>query len=179
MRIITPELFQKLLDASAIRSRIKREVRFATAVAAMQDDDWTTTELIAIGDRSGNKGVLILEDDEANLYPAGYEISRGMTSSSGKAQPIICDFCRTWQTGSRSGSVTIHKPGRDTGSISFLCCADLQCSRHVRNLTEASKTSRAQMREDMDNEHRIARLQRRIKEITTVLGIEPINSRDL
>ena len=177
MRIITPELFQELIDATVIRPRIKREVRFSNAVAGIGDDDWDTIELIAMSDRAGNKGIIILEDDESNLYAAGYEISRGITSSTGKAQPIICDFCRTWQTGSRSGSVTIHKPGRDTGSISFLCCADLQCSRHVRNLTSASKTSRAQLREDMDNDQRVQRLKLRIKEITKLLGIAPFPSK--
>ncbi len=173
MRILSPELFQQVINATVIRPRIKREVRFATATTQLSDEDWHTTELLAISDRAGNKGILLLEDIDNNLYAAGYEVSRGITSSNGKAQPIICDFCRTWQTGSRSGSVTLHKPGRDAGSISFLCCADLQCSRHVRNLTPASKTSRSQLREDMDNDQRVARLRTRIKEIAGQLGIQP------
>lgn len=173
MRKISAELFQQLIDAATISPRIKREVRFTNATTQLSDEDWQNTELLAIPDRAGNKGILLLEDSEAALYAAGYEISRGMMSSSGKAQPIICDFCRTWQTGSRSGSVTVFKPGRNAGSISFLCCADLQCSRHVRNLTAASRASRAQLREDMDNEQRVARLKRRIKEITALVGTEP------
>ncbi len=171
MRTIPLELFQTLVASSAIRPRIKRDVRFVNATS---NQDWGISELIPVGDRSGNKGIIILEDDEANLYLAGYELSRGLTSSTGKAQPIICDFCRTWQTGSRSGSITIHRPGRDTGAISFLCCADLRCSEHVRSLTSASRTSRAQLREDMNNDQRIARLKVRIREIAQLLGLQPI-----
>ena len=174
MRILSPELFQQVINATVIRPRIKREVRFANATAQLSDEDWRTTELLAISDRAGNKGILLLEDIDNNLYAAGYEVSRGITSSNGKAQPIICDFCRTWQTGSRSGSVTLQKPGRDTGSISFLCCADLECSKHVRNLTAASRTSRSQLREDLDNDQRIARLKQRLIEVSTILGLTPI-----
>lgn len=144
-------------------------------VGDFSDEEWAKTELLGVPDRSGNKGVLLL-DDGANLYAAGYELSRGIVSASGKAQPIICDFCRTWQTGTRSGSITLTKPQRDSGSITFLCCADLLCSRHVRNETNAAKTSRAQLREDMSNEERQARLQQRIAEISRVVGLLPIES---
>lgn len=89
MRTIPLELFQTLVASSAIRPRIKRDVRFVNATS---NQDWGISELIPVGDRSGNKGIIILEDDEANLYLAGYELSRGLTSSTGKAQPIICDF---------------------------------------------------------------------------------------
>jgi hypothetical protein len=171
MRKITQELFQTLLDGASIRPRIKREVRFTTSVAHLDDEAWHRTELLPISDRAGNKGVLLMQWGE-QICTAAYEISRGITSSTGKAQPIICDFCRTWQTGSRSGSITLYKPGRDAGSISFLCCADLECSKHVRNLTSAAKTSRAQLREDLDNDQRIARLKQRLQEVSELLGLE-------
>lgn len=171
MRKITQELFQTLLDGASIRPRIKREVRFTTSVAHLDDEAWHRTELLPISDRAGNKGVLLMQWDE-QICAVAYEISRGITSSTGKAQPIICDFCRTWQTGSRSGSITLYKPGRDAGSISFLCCADLECSKHVRNLTSAAKTSRAQLREDLDNDQRVARLTQRLQEVSELLGLE-------
>lgn len=170
MQKITQESFTELLSSAAIRPRIKREVRFTTST---QGEAWDTSELVAVSDRAGNKGVLLLSDGQ-NLYATEYEISRGITSKTGKAQPIICDFCRTWQTGSRSGSVTLQKSGRGAGSISFLCCADLACSQHVRNLTSAAKTSRSQLREDMTPEQRIERLEARIAEIAQLLGLTPV-----
>ena len=157
MRQLTSELFQKLLEQAPIRPRVKREVRFVSSVTGMDDGQWAATELIAISDRAGNKGVLVFEADDEQVFLASYELKRGITSSTGKAQPIICDFCRTWQTGSRSGSITLDKPGRDAGSITFLCCADLQCSRHARSLTDAAKTSRSQLREDLTDEQRVER----------------------
>jgi hypothetical protein len=172
MRKITQELFQTLLDGASIRPRIKREVRFTTSVAHLDDESWARTELLPIADRAGNKGILLMQQGE-QICMVAYEISRGITSSTGKAQPIICDFCRTWQTGSRSGSITLYKPGRDAGSISFLCCADLECSKHVRNLTSAARTSRAQLREDIDNDQRVARLKQRLQEVSELLGLEP------
>ena len=174
MRKITSDLFQQILDQSSIKPRVKREVRFVSSVAGMDDSLWQQTEFIPISDRSGNKGVLIIEFDN-KLYATSYEISRGITSQTGKAQPIICDFCKTWQTGSRSGSITLQRPGRDTGSIAFLCCADLLCSQHVRNLTSAAKTSRSQLREDLSNEQRVARLSRRLEEVCGLLGLSPLD----
>lgn len=140
----------------------------------MDDEAWAQTELIPISDRAGNKGVFVMEYG-GHLYATAYEISRGITSSTGKAQPIICDFCRTWQTGSRSGSITLQKLGRNSGSITFLCCADLLCGQHVRNLTSAAKTSRSQLREDMTIEQRVVRLEQRLKEVSTLLGLEALN----
>jgi len=173
MHILTQPQFDELMTQASIRPRMKREVRFAQSVGALSPDAWRDSELLAVSDRAGNKGVLLL-DSGAALYGVSYELSRGITSSNGKAQPIICDFCRTWQTGSRSGSVTLIKPVRDSGSVTFLCCADLECSRHVRNLTSAAKTSRSQLREDMSSEERIARLRSRIQEISELVGLTPV-----
>lgn len=174
MRKLTQELFQRLLDQTTIRPRVKREVRFTTSAALLSDEDWPITELLAISDRAGNKGVLIMQPEADELFMTSYELTRGLKSSTGRTQPIVCDFCRTWQTGGRSGSVTLAKPGRDTGSITFLCCADLRCSRHVRNLTSAAKTSRAQLREDMTDEQRVDRLRQRIKEICNLLALSAL-----
>lgn len=170
MKQLTAELFQTVLSDAPIRPKIKREVRFTTSVAHIADEDWALLELLPISDRAGNQGVLLVQFDE-RLFAVEYALKRGLTSSTGKAQPIICDFCRTWQTGSRAGSVTLQKPGRGQGSITFLCCADLQCSRHVRNLTDAAKTSRSQLREDITNEQRVARLKHRLEEILRQVGV--------
>lgn len=174
MKQLTQDEFNEVMNQASIRPRVKREVRFAQSTSGLSDEEWHETELLAVSDRAGNRGVLLLDSGEA-LYVAAYEVSRGITSSNGQAQPIICDFCRTWQTGSRSGSVTLMRPVRDSGSVTFLCCADLECSRHVRNLTSAAKTSRSQLREDMSNEERIERLRVRISAIAEQLALAPIN----
>jgi hypothetical protein len=49
----------------------------------------------------------------------------------------------------------------------------LECSKHVRNLTSAARTSRAQLREDIDNDQRVARLKQRLQEVSELLGLEP------
>jgi len=170
MKQLTKDQFDSLLQTAVIRPKIRREVRFAN-VAQLDEATWLHTEVLAVPDRSGNKGVLLLKATENALYVASYELKRGMTSSTGKAQPIICDFCRTWQTGTRAGSITLDKPGRANGSVTFLCCADLACSQHVRSLTSAARTSRSQLREDMTNEERIARLEQRINELAQVVEL--------
>lgn len=174
MHILTQSQFDELMNQASIRPRMKREVHFMQSVGTLSPEVWADTEVLAVSDRSGNKGVLLLDSGDA-LYGVSYELSRGITSSTGKAQPIICDFCRTWQTGSRSGSVTLTKPARDSGSVTFLCCADLECSRHVRNLTSAAKTSRSQLREDMSSEERVKRLRRRTQEISELVGLSPVS----
>lgn len=174
MQKLTQEVFQQVIDMAGIKPRIKREVRFTTSVAHLDDETWERTELLPIVDRAGNKGVLLFQIEVGEMFAVSFELSRGLTSSTGKAQAIICDFCRTWQTGSRSGSITLKKAGRETGSITFLCCADLECSRHVRNITSAAKTSRSQLREDIDTDQRISRLKHRLEEVASQLGISPV-----
>jgi hypothetical protein len=172
MKQLSLEQFNDLLGQTTIKPKLKREVRFVAAVDHMSNGDWEATELLAIPDRSGNKGVLII-GSETTYYMVGYELSRGITSKTGKAQPIICDFCRTWQTGSRSGSILFSKD-RSAKATGFLCCSDLLCSQHVRSLTSAARTSRSQLREDLDDAGRVERLQHRLEEIATRLALTPL-----
>lgn len=174
MKKIELEQFNELLEAARIKPRIKREVRFVASTAGMSDEEWEETELLAIADRSGNKGVLLLSL-ESGTYLLPYELSRGITSSTGRAQPIICDFCRTWQTGSRSGSIIFPKDSRSTKTVGFLCCADLACSQHVRSKTSAARTSRSQLREDLTDEQRVERLQKRLQEVVERLEATPVS----
>lgn len=164
MQSFTLESFNELLAVSPLKPRVKREVRFNASVGHMSDTEWAESELVAVTERSENKGVLIVSVDETTHLLA-YEIKRGMASNlTGRAQPIICDLCRTWQSGSRAGSVTFPLPGQQK-SISYLCCADLRCSAHVRSKTSASKTSRSQLREDISTEERVERLQKRLTQL--------------
>jgi hypothetical protein len=155
MRSISSEQFYDTLKlANGIKPRLKRELRFVTSTENITQDDWHDLELVSITDRSGLNGVLLLELD-ANLYILSYELSRRISDQTGRSKPVICDICRTWQAGSSSATITFRKDPRSYSSTTYLCCADLACSRHVRTKTYASVTSRAQLHEDLTNEQRL------------------------
>lgn len=157
---------------SSLKPRLKRELRFVTSTADFSEDDWASRELVAISDRSGNKGVLIISID-SGLYLVPYELKSGITSSStGRSQSIICDFCQTWQYGDKSASITFAVNAKT--NVSYLCCGDLKCSLHVRTMTNAAHTSRAQLREDLTNEKRIARLKSRLEGYVEKIGASPV-----
>lgn len=174
MKKLTADIFTQLVAASTAKPRLRRELRFTTSVEHIRDEQWKDLELIAITDRSGNTGVIIIEIDE-QTYVLPCEFKRGLSSSiSGRAQPITCDFCVTWQSGVRAGSVLFTNAKGSSVSIGYLCCGDLQCSSHVRGLTNAAKVSRAQLREDMTPEDRIERLKNNLRKVITNLQVEPI-----
>lgn len=177
MKKLSLEDFNLLVSAAEIRPRIAREIRFIPRTKHLTDEDWASSELLAVSDRSGNKGVLVISLEE-RYYVVPYEISAGITSSTGRAQPIICDFCRTWQTGGRSGSITF-RINRDGDSIGYLCCSDLLCSQHVRSKTLAARTSRSQLREDLVDEQRVERLRTRLEALVKQLHARPIQLESL
>lgn len=170
MRQLTLEQFNELLAETSIKPRTKRELRFVTSTAHLSSQDWEESELLNITDRTGNKGVLLIDIDE-NLHIVPYELSLGLRSqSTGRLSPVICDFCRTWQAGSGAASATFKKDPRSNDSIGYLCCGDLGCSSHVRTKTPASLCSRAQLREDLTNEQRVERLQNRLRRLVSELS---------
>lgn len=165
MKALDVESFTQLLTAAPIKPRLKKDVRFTVATSAMTPEDWNETELLAIPDRSGRRGVLLLAPG-SDVHIVAYEISKGMASKqTGRAQPVICDFCRTWQAGSGAGSITFSKNKQSLDSVGFLCCADLQCNKHVRGKTTAARLARAQLREDITDEQRVERLRKRLYDI--------------
>jgi len=167
--------FNQILEASTVKPRLKRELRFVTSTAPMLDNDWLGTEMIAVKDRSGNNGVLIVEID-SGMYVLPFSVkSLSVSAATGRAQPVICDLCVTWQSGSRAGSITFIGAKKSSSNVAYLCCADLACSKHVRTKTDASKISRAQLREDLDNEQRVARLKLRLEDMMKYLQAVPIN----
>ena len=171
---INIEKFQRIIDASIIKPRLKRELRFVTSTEKMSDSDWLETEMIAIKDRSGNNGVLIVSL-ESGLYALPFAIkSLSKSATTGRAQPIICDICMTWQSGSRAGSISFIGAKKASSNVAYLCCADLECSRHVRTRTDASKMSRAQLREDLDNTQRVQRLKNRLEDMVKYLQAVPV-----
>jgi hypothetical protein len=172
MRTFTQEEFNLLLPQVDIKPRLKKELRFVSSTSALAED-WANYEFIAITDRIGNSGALLLQPDDT-LFVAQYEIShRIVDSSTGRSRAIICDFCYTWQSGLNAASITfVHAVTKN--SISFLCCGDLACSQHVRTTTKASVVSRARLREDLSNDDRIARLKTRLTVKIEQLGLKAI-----
>jgi hypothetical protein len=167
MRKLTLSTFNELIAESSIKPRLKSELRFINSTEHLSDEEWEERELLAITDRNGNKGVLLVSLDE-DFYMLPYEIKTGIVSSStGRSQSVICDFCQTWQYGNKSGSISFVKSKKS--NVSYLCCADLKCSMHVRNKTIEAKTSRSQLREDLTTEQRIERLKNRVRGYVTQL----------
>ena len=161
MRTFTQDSFAELLKTADIKPRLKSELKFIKSTEDLLDD-WSEYELIAISDRTNDKGILLLEPEE-DLYIVQYELSRKVIDfKTGRRRAIICDFCYTWQPGSNAASITFSTNSKR--KIRFMCCADLKCSQHVRTLTKAAVVSRTQLRENMTNETRVLRLKQRLKE---------------
>ncbi|HSH18286.1 MAG TPA: FBP domain-containing protein [Candidatus Saccharimonadales bacterium] len=96
-------------------------------------------------------------------------MTRGILDKmTGRTIPVTCDFCATWQRGSDAARITFIHTNDESHTYSFLCCADLECSRHVRNKTAAAVLSRTQLHEDMTPQQRIDRLSANIRKILAV-----------
>lgn len=172
MRTLNQEEFSHILQQVDIKPRLKKELKFVSSTSHLPED-WSSYELIAIADRTGDKGALLLQPEDT-LYIAQYELSRRIIdSSTGRGRAIICDFCYTWQPCSNAASITFtHADTKH--KIRFLCCGDLTCSRHVRTATKASIVSRAQLREDLSDDDRIARLKTKLIKKIEHLGLKAI-----
>lgn len=168
MRAVTQDQFQELCKQAGIRKALYKDVRFNAVANAIDDETWRLSEIVAIPDRTKMKGILLV-DCRDTLWCVPYELSQRLVDSSGRAQSVICDFCRTWQTGGNAGRISFQRPGATLRTVSFLCCADLACSRHVRGLTSAARVSRAQLREDITTERRVERLREQLFTIMTDL----------
>lgn len=139
-----------------VKPRIKRDLRFVPEEIA----DWEDRDFIAVMNKSKSGGVLIAEFEEQ--YVAVFRLQKRSANSIGRVEAIICDLCATWQRGSNSATISFQK---EKGSVSFLCCGDLLCSFHVREKTNESKLSRAQLRETISVKGRIRRLKDRLEKI--------------
>lgn len=149
MKAIDRAQLQALLEEAKIKPRLRRDLRFVPE----EITDWDHRDFIAIMNRSQSEGVLIAPLAIAYVVP--FRLQRRKPNASGRVEAIICDFCMTWQRGTNSAVISFI---RDKSSVSFLCCADLLCSLHVRSKTEASQLSKTQIRETIAPNDRIVRL---------------------
>ena len=172
MHTLSREQFDHILENADIKPRLKKELKFETSTKNLPAD-WSEFELIDIADRTGSKGILLLQPGNS-LYLAQYEIIRRIIdANTGRDRAIICDFCYTWQPGSNAASITFTHAATKH-KIRFLCCGDLACSQHVRTQTKASLVSRSQLRESLSNEERVERLKTKLSEKIIDLGLQKI-----
>lgn len=156
MQSITREAFAQLVAESSARPKLRRELRFVPEEVI----DWNSRDFLAVTTKAGNAGVI--SAPFAVQYVVPFQLQNRQPNQAGRIEAIICDICATWQRGSNSAVITFAK---EKGSVSFLCCADLLCSLHVRDKTAASKLSRTQLRETISEEGRVERLHTRLAQI--------------
>ena len=154
-----------LLKQAGVGPRLRGSLRFRDG----EITDWSSHDFIVLTTKSGNEGVFVFESTQLHVVP--FTIKVGVVNTStGKTKPIICDFCYTWQRGGSAASITFCPKGSNT-TTTFLCCADLLCSLHVRSQTPAALESRTQIREDVTDLQRIARLQAKLLSILSGLRV--------
>ncbi|HEV2402892.1 MAG TPA: FBP domain-containing protein [Candidatus Saccharimonadales bacterium] len=161
------EQFMQLLQVAGVKARLRRELRLAP-----EKIDWDSNELLAVGDRTGSQGVIFIEL-EHRRYVLPYEVAHKTADKTGRAKPITCDFCYTWQRGGNAARVSFVRQS-DRHIFNFLCCGDLRCSLHVRDKTPQSRLSRTQLHEDIDVTGRIERLRHKLCQLLELLELEPI-----
>ena len=139
MKAMTSHDFEQYVRQLRPSGSLKKRLTTAS-LAVMADKEWANSELVAIATKDGGAGIVFVEID-SQLYGTPYELSAIRDQSTGRSKSIICDFCSTWQAGVRASTITFRTSRSSANAIGFLCCADLKCSLHVRDLTESSKTS--------------------------------------
>lgn len=158
MNSITREQFAELV--SGLKPRLRRELRFVPE----EITSWEERDFLPVTNKQGNEGALIVPF--AHKKAAPFSLQARKPNASGRVEAIICDICATWQRGTHSAVLTFTVDA--TRSVSFLCCADLLCSFHVRGKTTAAQLSRSQLREQITPEARILRLRQRLGDILAI-----------
>lgn len=174
MRTITLHEFDSYVRQLRPSNSLRRRLT-AARLADIDEEIHAKRELFAVATKDGNAGILFIELGD-QLYGTVYEISDIRDESTGRAKPIICDFCKTWQAGPRAGHVTFKTKRASSNAIGFLCCIDMQCSLHVRDMTDAAATSRSQLRENITTEQRIERLVRSLEALVDRLNLKPFDT---
>lgn len=159
---LTTSSIADLCDTHGIKKKLTSELKFNPDAIS----DWSEHDFIAITDRHHSKGVLIAELTTLFVVPFRLQM-RKASSTTGRVESIICDFCATWQRGSNSATIAFDRA--DKSSRSYLCCADLSCSLHVRGRTTQATLSRTQLREQTTPERRIERLRANLETILSEL----------
>lgn len=156
MKPIDRDEFLRRTKEAGISVRLRRELRYVPEDIT----DWSDRDFIVVTTRSGSEGVLVTPLGPGYMVP--FRLQNRIANGFGRTEAIICDFCATWQRGTKSAVITFTK---SRSTVSFLCCGDLLCSLHVRGKTSSAVLSRTQLRETIAPEARITRLQTRLETI--------------
>jgi len=151
---ITREEFAERVVVARIKPRLRKILRFVPEEII----EWDSRDFLAVTDKAGNEGVLLYQD-----ATVPFVLSPRVARTGGRVAAIICDICATWRRGPESAVITL--PKGDSRSVSYLVCADLNCSLHVRAMTDAGILSRSQIREDITPDRRKERLRERLATI--------------
>lgn len=154
MKVSSREEFTEIIKKAGISRRLQRDLRYVPE--EITHSEWR--DFLAVTTKSGNEGVLLYED-----FVLPFTLTPRAANSKGRVEAIICDICATWRRGTDSATITFAKSPKN--SVTHLVCADLNCSLHVRGLTDAARLSRVQLREQIDDSERVERLQRRLMAI--------------
>lgn len=160
MDIPSVNKLRELLKDARIKPRIIRELRYVPSEILHSE----SRDFLVIMNKSRSEGVLLFED---LFYP--FSLTKKAASSTGRIDGIICDICATWQRGSNAARITLPKDEKTT--VSYLVCADLDCSLHVRDMTPDSKLSRVQLREHISPQDRATRLRGSLSRILSGLSV--------
>lgn len=152
MKLPTREELIELLKEQRISKRLIRDLRYVPEAITYPE----FRDFLTVMNKSSSEGVLLYEG-----YVVPFSLTKRSANRSGRIEAIICDICASWRRGTGSAVLTFKKSA--TRSASFLVCLDLDCSLHVRDMTEASKLSRTQLREHMTPEARVERLRIRLE----------------
>lgn len=166
MKPIDTDTFNELLRQWRVSRRLVRELRYAPDVIG----NWEDRDFLAVTTRSGNEGVLVVPHGDTYALVLFWLTRRVVDTRTGKTKPIICDFCYTWQPGGSAAAITCTRQ-HGGHTFTFLCCGDLDCSLHVRDMTTAATRSRTQVREDITPEGRVDRLQRKLHMLLETLDM--------
>jgi len=158
MELPTRLEFEITLKDARISKRLVRDLRYVPE----EIDSANERGFLTVATKSGNEGVLLFNEKIIQ-----YSLDKRRPNAAGRVEAIICDICATWQRGTNSAVITFKKDAART--ISHLVCADLDCSLHVRGLTNASKLARTQIREQITPEDRVERLRERLGSIVQEL----------
>lgn len=158
MKAITREEFAQIIKS--MKPRLRRELRFVPE----EITSWQDRDFLAVMNRGKTEGIIIAPLETLHLAP--FRLQKRRPNASGRVEPVICDFCATWQRGSNSATITFIK---EKSTQTFLCCADLLCSLHVRNKTPESKLSRVQLREHTTLEDRVRRLKLKLEAVISAI----------
>ncbi len=172
MNTMTTQSFQEYIRALRLSNGFKRRIT-AAPLTLMHDDEWSNYELFSVPTKDGAAGIVFIESNGL-LYGAAYESSPVKDPVTGRSKSVICDFCKTWQAGGRASYLVFRTKRGSADVIGFLCCTDLKCSLHVRDMTDAAHVSRAQLREDITREQRIERLRRKLNAVVDTLRLTPL-----